>query len=312
MPIFNQRYTVVIAERSEGALYRFTVKLHSAVVLLIAIIGTPILLGVGYRWTASTEIENLRTSLVTLEIENSGFRQATRQLTSEIASLHTVVADIDERAILNASSLRAMEALPTALKVRVVGGGPSPATGPSNPLYSAALTSPHSTFSLLDNLLGDLRGRLDGISHGIDQRAALAKATPSIWPTEGGWVSSVFGYRKDPFTGTRTFHRAMDISTQHGRPVLATASGKVESARRNGQLGNLIVIRHGFGITTRYGHLTRFAVRPGTQVNRGDVIGYVGSTGRSTGSHLHYEVWADGRPLNPSQFLMPVATLSTN
>ena len=104
----------------------------------------------------------------------------------------------------------------------------------------------------------------------------------------------------------------MDISTQHGRPVLATALGKVESARRNGNLGNLIVIRHGFGITTRYGHLTRFAVRPGTQVKRGDVIGYVGSTGRSTGPHLHYEVWADGRPINPSQFLMPVATLSTN
>jgi murein DD-endopeptidase MepM/ murein hydrolase activator NlpD len=311
MPIFNQRYTVVIAERSEGALYRFTVKLHSAVVLLIAIIGTPILLGVGYRWTASTEIENLRTSLATLEIENSGFRQATRKLASEVASLHTVLADIDERAILDVASLRAMEALPAALKVRVVGGGPGPETGPSNPLYSAALIAPHSTFNLLDNLLGDLRGRLDSISHGIDQRAALADATPSIWPTNG-WVSSVFGYRKDPFTGGRVFHRAMDISAQHGRPVLATALGKVESARRNGKLGNLIVIRHGFGITTRYGHLTRFAVRPGTQVQRGDVIGYVGSTGRSTGSHLHYEVWADGRPLNPSQFLMPVATLSTN
>ncbi len=309
MPIFNQRYTVVIAERSEGALYRFTVKLHSAVVLLIAIIGTPILLGVGYRWTASTEIEQLRMSLATLEIENSGFRQATRQLSSEITSLHTVVTDIDERAILDTSSLRAMEGLPTALKVRVVAGGLE--TGSSNPLYSAALTAPHNTLNLLNNVLGDLRGRLDGISHGIDQRAALANATPSIWPTNG-WVSSVFGYRKDPFTGGRVFHRAMDISAQHGRPVLATALGKVESARRNGKLGNLIVIRHGFGITTRYGHLTRFAVRPGTQVQRGDVIGYVGSTGRSTGPHLHYEVWADGRPLNPSQFLMPVATLSTN
>ena len=94
--------------------------------------------------------------------------------------------------------------------------------------------------------------------------------------------------------------------------MLATAAGRIVSAKPTGNLGKLIVIDHGFGLRTRYGHLSSFTVGGGDQVARGDLIGYVGSTGRSTGSHVHYEIWADGRPINPYRFLSPSESLSTN
>ena len=307
--MLNNRYTVVVADRSSGVVRRFTVHLRSAVALVLAVLGTPILLGLGYRWSASTELDQLRMGLATLEVENAGYRRATTELAADISSLHTVVADLDERAVLDPLSLRAIEQLPKTVKVRAVGGGPE--GGQTNPLYAAALTSPRSTFSLLTDLLDDLRGRLEGIRYGVQRRQALAAATPSIWPTRG-WLTGVYGYRQDPFTGERTFHRALDISTARGRPVFATAEGRVASANRHGELGNLVVIRHGFNLTTRYGHLSRFAVRAGDRVARGDVIGYVGATGRATGSHVHYEIWAEGRPINPRRFLAPQTTLSTN
>jgi murein DD-endopeptidase MepM/ murein hydrolase activator NlpD len=119
-----------------------------------------------------------------------------------------------------------------------------------------------------------------------------------------GWLTSGFGVRSDPFTGRQASHPGLDISGKTGDPVYATADGRVATAGRTGDYGNLVIIEHAFGLTTRYGHLSRFNVKPGASVRRGDVIGYVGSTGRSTASHLHYEVWANGRPVNPLKLLV--------
>ena len=118
-----------------------------------------------------------------------------------------------------------------------------------------------------------------------------------------GWLSSGFGNRRDPFTGGEGFHPGLDISADAGEAVIAPGDGVVESASVNGNYGNLVVIDHGFGITTRYGHLSRFAVTAGQQIHRGDVIGYVGSTGRSTSPHLHYEIWINGQLTNPLRLL---------
>ena len=123
--------------------------------------------------------------------------------------------------------------------------------------------------------------RLNYVRRTVERREALAAATPSIWPVHG-WLSGIFGGRSDPFTGDPGFHRGIDISTDEGDPVYATADGVVESAERAGEYGNLIVLTHAFGLATRYGHLSRFNVARGQRVSRGDVIGYVGSTGRST------------------------------
>jgi murein DD-endopeptidase MepM/ murein hydrolase activator NlpD len=109
--------------------------------------------------------------------------------------------------------------------------------------------------------------------------------------------------RPDPFTGRPDFHSGLDISADHGTPVKATADGKIESAEYAGNYGNPVVITHGFGIATRFGHLSRFAVRPGQHIKRGDVIGFVGSTGRATNTHLHYEILLNGQPINPLRLL---------
>jgi murein DD-endopeptidase MepM/ murein hydrolase activator NlpD len=127
-------------------------------------------------------------------------------------------------------------------------------------------------------------------------------ATPSIWPVHG-WLSAGYGMRSDPFNGGRDFHPGLDISAERGTAVRATAAGTVELAAPSGDYGNLVVVDHGFGIVTRYGHLSKFAVWPGREVKRGDILGYVGATGRATGPHLHYEVVTNGKLMNPLQLL---------
>lgn len=169
-------------------------------------------------------------------------------------------------------------------------------------LLGSAFGAPDNTFSVLRDLLGVIEGRLNSVRRGVERRQALAAATPSIWPVPG-WLSSGYGTRRDPFTGGQDFHPGLDISADYGQPVHATADGTVASAAANGSYGNLVVIDHGYGLSTRYGHLSRFAVTPGQQIHRGDVIGYVGSTGRSTSPHLHYEILVNDRLTNPLRLL---------
>ncbi len=135
-----------------------------------------------------------------------------------------------------------------------------------------------------------------------DQRNLLA-ATPAIRPTDG-WISSTFGYRTSPFTGLREFHNGLDIATRKGTPILAAADGVVTFAGTKGLMGKLIVIDHGYGMVTRYAHIHKMLKKRGDAVKKGDTIALVGNTGRSTGSHLHYEVHLDGIPVNPAKYIL--------
>jgi murein DD-endopeptidase MepM/ murein hydrolase activator NlpD len=129
-------------------------------------------------------------------------------------------------------------------------------------------------------------------------------AIPSMEPVHGTSFTSGFGVRSDPFKGRAAMHPGIDLAGPLGTPIYATADGVVDRAEwNNGGYGNLVEIDHGHGIQTRYGHLTRYVVAAGQHVKRGELIAYMGSTGRSTGSHLHYEVRLDGRPVNPIPFL---------
>jgi murein DD-endopeptidase MepM/ murein hydrolase activator NlpD len=136
-----------------------------------------------------------------------------------------------------------------------------------------------------------------------EKQTILLASTPSIWPTRG-YLSSGFGYRKDPFTGGREFHKGLDIATRRGNPIVAPADGIVIKAGSSGGYGNVVVIKHQFGFVTRYGHLNRFVVQVGSKVRRGDIIGYVGTSGRSIGPHLHYEVLRNGKPVNPLHYII--------
>jgi septal ring factor EnvC (AmiA/AmiB activator) len=127
--------------------------------------------------------------------------------------------------------------------------------------------------------------------------------TPSIWPTRG-WFTSGFGYRISPFTGLRQMHEGVDISNRIGTPVIAPADGLVTNIGREWGFGKILVISHGFGFTTRYGHLDRINAKIGQRVKRGQKVAEMGSTGRSTGPHLHYEVRMNGVPVNPMKYVL--------
>lgn len=127
--------------------------------------------------------------------------------------------------------------------------------------------------------------------------------TPSILPTKGYWVSS-YGWRDDPFTSKRTFHRGIDIATYFGNPIVATADGVVVQTERNKIGGNTIKISHRGGYVTVYCHLSKFLIKPGQKVKRGDTIGLVGKTGKALGPHVHYEIHLNGKSVNPYYYIL--------
>lgn len=149
----------------------------------------------------------------------------------------------------------------------------------------------------------DVGKSLNVLTSYFETQAVKLAFTPTIWPTIG-WVSSPFTYRDDPFTGKRTFHYGIDIATNFGNPIVATADGIVLSLGNDKIGGRSIIISHGRGITTHYLHLSKFLVRAGQKVKRGDVIGLVGKSGKALGPHLHYEVRINNRPANPYDYIL--------
>ncbi|MET0401520.1 MAG: peptidoglycan DD-metalloendopeptidase family protein [Cystobacter sp.] len=169
-----------------------------------------------------------------------------------------------------------------------------------------SLESPKSLPGKLDRLSAEATRQEQSLqelqAYFQDQKSLLA-STPSVWPTRG-WVTSDFGQRLDPYTAERVGHAGMDIAAQHGKPVAAPSDGTVVFAGLEGGYGNVIVIDHGYGIKTRFGHLSKVLVKAGDRVKRGAQIANVGNTGRSTGPHLHYEVRVNGIPQNPRKFIL--------
>jgi len=136
----------------------------------------------------------------------------------------------------------------------------------------------------------------------LKKQKSILAYTPSIWPVRG-WVTSEFGFRKSPFSGRREFHKGMDIATKLGKEIVAPADGIVVSVEREQGMGNTVQISHSNGVATSYGHMLKSVVRKGQVIRRGDIIGFIGSSGRSTGSHVHYTVFLNGVPVNPRKYL---------
>lgn len=301
----RRRYTILVADRTSGVVRRVTVSARPAVVFACAVVTLPVLVGIGAAWKAKSDVADLYASQRALELENASYRTATTELTGQIQSLQTAVTDLGARAALDPGLARAMETLPAFVKSRAMGGNVGTSSKQEATSYTnalTALTNPEDTFGLLRTLLEGLESRLSVVQRNVERRNALANATPSIWPAHG-WLTSTMGRRTDPMTGGADYHPGLDIAGDKGQAVYATADGVVSLAGRQGAYGNLITIDHGFGLETRYGHLSGFQVRQGDRVQRGDLIGRLGATGRATGTHLHYEVLANGRLLNPLRLL---------
>jgi murein DD-endopeptidase MepM/ murein hydrolase activator NlpD len=181
-------------------------------------------------------------------------------------------------------------------------GGPvGPAGGPADP--TAATGDLPATLDTLAGVAALQEQSLSALQGYFERQRSLLASSPSTWPARG-WVTSDFGARMDPITAERVMHQGLDIAAPHGHPVTSPSDGTVVFAGVEPGYGKVITVDHGYGVKTRYGHLSEIAVKSGERVRRGARLGAVGNTGRSTGPHLHYEVRVNGIPENPRKFIL--------
>jgi len=294
----SPRYTILVANRSTGAVRRLTLARRTGVLVASGLVILPLLIGLG-AGANPAEVEALRQANENLRLENESYRAATGELAEQISSLQTALTQLGDQAQLDPAARQALDRLPAMVRSRAAGGDVSSARAKAP---TEAVTSPDGTFGVLKNLLGAIENRLASVKNKVESQQALLRSTPSIWPITG-WLSSGYGNRRDPFDGGADFHSGLDIAADRGTPVHATADGIVQTAGYNGNYGNSVLIDHGYGISTRFGHLSSFVVGPGQPVKRNEVIGYVGSTGRATSAHLHYEILLNGQAINPLRLL---------
>jgi murein DD-endopeptidase MepM/ murein hydrolase activator NlpD len=224
--------------------------------------------------------------------DNKRLRATTAEFESSLAEISERLDSFEDRsgrlaAVLGVEELAAEQA--------AGGGGYGGSGGQGLSLFDQELAAVRSRASSLDQSLNQL-------DEAFQERLRLLSSTPSLMPVEG-WFSHGFGWRRDPMTGERQFHRGIDIVAHAGTPILAPADGVVTRAVRVADYGKMVDLSHGYGYATRYGHMSEILVRTGQKVRRGEIIGRVGSTGRSTGPHVHYEVFRDGRRVNPWKYL---------
>ena len=186
-------------------------------------------------------------------------------------------------------------------------GGSDPTS--SNPAHTMAkshkelVLSMHRSLDNLDNEVALGEQNKAELHKFLEQQKTLLASTPSIWPTRG-WVTSRFGYRTSPFTSRREFHKGVDISARKNAPIVAPADGIATGIEWHNGYGRVLTIKHGYGVVTRYAHLQKALVKQGQYVKRGETVALVGNSGRTTGSHLHYEVHLNGVPINPLRYIL--------
>ncbi|MFC1857134.1 M23 family metallopeptidase [Thermodesulfobacteriota bacterium] len=161
----------------------------------------------------------------------------------------------------------------------------------------------HDQVKQLDQASKGQNNAFESLLKSLENQRNLLACTPAIRPTNG-WTTSRFGYRMSPFTGLREFHKGLDIANRKGTPVRTTADGVITYIGHKGLLGKVVVIDHGHGLVTRYSHIDKALKKRGSKVKRGDFIATIGNSGRTTGTHLHYEILVNGIPVNPEKYIL--------
>ncbi len=232
----------------------------------------------------------------------AGYEKSITELQSKISSLESYTKKLNVMAGLKSPDVLTAPA-------GVGGGGPEtdepePA-GEPNVVPAASgpqVITPGAIQNLSQKALS-IESNLNSLLSYFESDKLRLATTPSIMPA-AGWISSVYGHRNDPFTGAWTMHWGLDISTNMGNPIMATADGIVIKVVTDRYLGKNVTVSHGNGYTTIYGHMSNFAVKAGQKVKRRDIIGYIGQTGKAAGPHVHYEVFKDGKRVDPRNFLL--------
>ncbi len=243
----------------------------------------------------------------------SKLAQKNRELEKQVNFFSQRTADLNDRfAKLQESNARVKvmaNLTVTPGQVEAVGlGGPDPLAAELTVSSIDAerkqqLAAMHRELQRLELGFAHEEGELKRLSTHLKEQQTLLNFTPSVWPVRG-WISSHFGYRTSPFTGRRELHKGLDIVNRRGTPVVVTADGEVVFAGYKSGYGKIVIVDHGLERVTKYGHLAEILVQSGDMVTRGQELGKVGSTGRSTGPHLHYEVVVNGEAVDPADYLL--------
>ena len=284
-------YILFVARGDDGQLRKISIPVHYLYVLVAgAAIGFLSLTGIASSYARMllkvSHYNELRTEKDQLKKNYSRLEQVAKERDVQVASLGSIAAEV--------SALYGLKAQPTLVSASADKIQDSDVTSSLDQLH-ALRTSALSGATMV------------GLTMGLTRNATTAdwvkaNSAPNLWPVDGQ-VTGSFGERIDPFNGEGAFHSGVDIGSSYGAPIIAPADGRVMTADVMSGYGKEIMIDHGNGISTRYGHLSGFAVTRGQSVRRGDVIGYVGLSGRSTGPHLHYEVRINDTPVNPYKYL---------
>ena len=291
-------YTCIIVPDASHRLHKMKIPqkaLHALAVL--AVFTLLVTLGLSYSYAhmafKASDYNQLEAENTNLKIKTTDLQLSTSKLTSKINDLETLSAKLSQ-------VIENDPAFSQARKLNI-----KPEGGSRTDIKTAELLE-GSDLSANLNILRDRANGLESqynlLDELVDKRIDMASVTPNIWPIRGP-IGSPFGTRLDPFDSSTEVHMGLDIVAPVGSPIKSSAAGTVKVAQREGDYGNLVVIDHGHGLTTRYGHLRGFAVRAGQIVTKNQVIGWVGMTGRTTGPHLHYEVRMNDRPMNPRSYL---------
>jgi murein DD-endopeptidase MepM/ murein hydrolase activator NlpD len=296
----RKRYYIFFVSRdTEGQIRKIPIPVHYLYVFLVgAVIGMLTITGIAGSYTrmlAKVQAFNeLRTEKEALKSRYSQLERVTREKEIQVASLGSLASEVS-----TLYGLKADASLVT-----------SSAEEFDSQKYLASLDQLYALKS--SALTGVTTIALTGPQQTNVTTADWLRlaAAPNLWPVQGR-VSGSFGERIDPFNGEGAFHSGIDISTFYGDKVFAPADGMVVFADSVGGYGRMMTLDHGQGISTRFGHLAGFVVSPGQRVHRGDVIAYVGQTGRSTGPHLHYEVRIHNTPVNPYKYLRTTLAQTT-
>ena len=285
----NEFYTLIVVPHAKARFRKFQVPVRLTKWVLGASGSTAIVvLALLLHFSRmAAEVYQLRAQNTILTSKNQEYQQTSAKLQVKVANLQSIV-----------TKLGVMAGLEQVLPDPKVGG----VGGLSNTETSSPSAEPEN-LKAIDANLSRLTEKSKRLEEFYKDQSVMLSSTPSVWPVHG-YLSAGFGNRVDPFTGQLDFHPGLDISTPIGTKVEAPADGVVVSCGDKGGYGNAIVIDHKYGIVTRYAHLSGFNVKPGQRVKRGDVIGFVGNSGKSTAPHLHYEVWVNDQAQNPIHYIL--------
>jgi murein DD-endopeptidase MepM/ murein hydrolase activator NlpD len=300
MIMTRQDYIISFASPDEDRVY--TAFLSRGRVIFIASMAMALFLVCSIVLSRALNWLRMDNQMQNIQAENSVLKKTFAAWENRTRDIETQLNDLKQRN----TDIRVAAALPVP-EDRYAAGGPE-----SNLrmgfLEVSETKKTELNISKLEHEMDWLKNDISQLEQNVSSRMMQISHYPSILPVRGGYISSPFGKRIDPFTGIEEAHYALDISIEPGSEVFATGAGIVKIVNRNvvqyKGYGNYIIIDHGFGYETMYGHLSKIFVKEGQRVNRWDLIGLSGNTGKSTAPHLHYGVFANGEPKNPVNFIL--------